>query len=231
VLSPPAHRGWCLVQAPRWGVSRAGGAVWGPQIGPISPTDSEGPEAATLATVRPLGPVRSWVGLGVVRGVQLGPWPLGARWVRWPVTSTGDRHRGWLLHPSPVRTGAWRPGAEAARVLGSQAWAAAPSQVHAPARAVTARPLAERLQTGLPSSSQTWRLPAGTPEFLNQLEGGRDFVDEPPTNSTFCLHTPIAHAVGYRPHSALTCLPGIFMHPHRTDDRGSAKHLWATTAV
>jgi hypothetical protein len=44
---------------------------------------SEGPEAAILATVRPLGPVRSWVGLGVVRGVQLG------RWVRWPVTPTG----------------------------------------------------------------------------------------------------------------------------------------------
>jgi hypothetical protein len=38
---------------------------------------SEGPEAAILATVRPLGPVRSWVGLGVVRGVQLGPWAAG----------------------------------------------------------------------------------------------------------------------------------------------------------
>jgi hypothetical protein len=38
VLSPPAHRGWCLVQAHRWGGSRAGGAVWRSQIGPISPT-------------------------------------------------------------------------------------------------------------------------------------------------------------------------------------------------
>jgi hypothetical protein len=40
VLGPPAHHGWCLVQAhaPRWGVSRAGGAVWGSQIGPISPS-------------------------------------------------------------------------------------------------------------------------------------------------------------------------------------------------
>jgi hypothetical protein len=38
VLGPPAHCGWCLVQAPRWAVSRAGGAVWGSQIGPISPT-------------------------------------------------------------------------------------------------------------------------------------------------------------------------------------------------
>jgi hypothetical protein len=24
-------------------------------------------------------------------------------------------------------------------------------------------------------------------------------------------------------------LPGTFMHPHRIDDRGNAKHLWATT--
>jgi hypothetical protein len=37
----------------------------------------EGPKAAILAAVRPLGPVRSWVGLGVVRGVQLGPWAAG----------------------------------------------------------------------------------------------------------------------------------------------------------
>jgi hypothetical protein len=39
------------------------------------------------------------------------------------------------------------------------------------------------------------------------------------------------HAVGHRPHTALTCLPGTSMHPHRTDDRGSVKHLWATTGV
>jgi hypothetical protein len=38
---------------------------------------SEGPGGEILATVRPLGPVRSWVGLGVVRGVQLGPWAAG----------------------------------------------------------------------------------------------------------------------------------------------------------
>jgi hypothetical protein len=31
----PAHRGWCLVQPPRRGVPRAGGAVWGSQIGTI----------------------------------------------------------------------------------------------------------------------------------------------------------------------------------------------------
>jgi hypothetical protein len=30
-----------------------------------------------LPPVRPLGPVRSWVGLAVVRGVQLGPWAAG----------------------------------------------------------------------------------------------------------------------------------------------------------
>jgi hypothetical protein len=38
---------------------------------------SEGPAAAILAAVRPLGPVRSWAGLDVVRGVQLGPWAAG----------------------------------------------------------------------------------------------------------------------------------------------------------
>jgi hypothetical protein len=35
LLSPPAHRGWCLVQAPRWGAAHAGGAAWGSQIGKI----------------------------------------------------------------------------------------------------------------------------------------------------------------------------------------------------
>jgi hypothetical protein len=146
---------------------------------------SEGPGGEILATVRPLGPVRSWVGLGVVRGVQLGPWPLG-RWVGWPVTSTGDRHRGWLLHPSPVRTGAWRPGAEAARVLGSQAWAAAPSTC--PGTRCNSASFG-RAPSDRPSFFKPDLATAGTPEFLNQLEGGRDFVDEPPTNSTFCLHT------------------------------------------
>jgi hypothetical protein len=33
VLSPAAHRGWWLVQAPRREPPRAGGAVWGSQIG------------------------------------------------------------------------------------------------------------------------------------------------------------------------------------------------------
>jgi hypothetical protein len=40
--------------------------------------NQRGAEAAILATVRPLGPVRSCVGLGVVRGVQLGPWAAGS---------------------------------------------------------------------------------------------------------------------------------------------------------
>jgi hypothetical protein len=35
VLRPPALRGWCLVQAPQWGASRAGGAVWGSQGGKV----------------------------------------------------------------------------------------------------------------------------------------------------------------------------------------------------
>jgi hypothetical protein len=86
---------------------------------------SEGPEAAVLATVRPLGPVRSWGGgVLVVRGVQLDPWAAVGS-----VAGDPDRHRGWLLCLSSVpaaggrgllRTGGWwRPGAEAARVLGS----------------------------------------------------------------------------------------------------------------
>jgi hypothetical protein len=43
----------------------------------------------------------------------------------------------------------------------------------------------------------------------------------PNTPQVFFTYT--VHAVGYRPHTALTCLPGIFMHPHRMDDRGSVK--------
>jgi hypothetical protein len=49
---------------------------------------SEGPGGELLAAVRPLGPVRSWVGLGVVRGAQLGPWAAGFGG-RWPVAPTG----------------------------------------------------------------------------------------------------------------------------------------------
>jgi hypothetical protein len=53
--------------------------------------------------------LRSWVGvgLGVVRGVQLGPWLLWGRWVRWPVTPTGTG-AGWLLCPSSVPAAAGR---------------------------------------------------------------------------------------------------------------------------
>jgi hypothetical protein len=70
-----------------------------------------------------------------------------------------------------------------------------------------------------------------------QLEGGRDFVDEPapihPTLFVFNIHCTRVHAVGHRPRTAFTCLPGIFMHPHRVDDQGSVsvKHLWVTAGV
>jgi hypothetical protein len=59
---------------------------------------SEGPEAAVLSAARPLGPVRSRVGLlGVVRGgSNLAPEPLGS------VAGDPDRHRGWLLCPPLV---------------------------------------------------------------------------------------------------------------------------------
>jgi hypothetical protein len=53
----------------RWHLPLANGK------GPAARSEGEG--GAVLASVRPLGPVRSWVGLGVVRGVQLGPWAAG----------------------------------------------------------------------------------------------------------------------------------------------------------
>jgi hypothetical protein len=56
-------------------------------------------------------------------------------------------------------------------------------------------------------------------------------MSEKPEPGLWPVHPYIVHAVGHRPHTALTCLPGKFMHPHRMDDRGSAKHLWATTGV
>jgi hypothetical protein len=105
---------------------------------------SEKPGAAVLATVRPLGPG--------ARGAELGPagcgpggptWPLG-RLVRWPVapTGTGDGSSA----PPPYR------GLPAGRGLRPRVFSAhrpGPQlQVHAPARAVTARPLAKRFQTG-----------------------------------------------------------------------------------
>jgi hypothetical protein len=53
------------------------------------------------------------------------------------------------------------------------------------------------------SADSYWRTFCRVP----QLEGGRDFVDEPPTHSQL-FFTHIVHAVGHRPHTAVTCLPG-----------------------
>jgi hypothetical protein len=110
-------------------------------VAPRPAARSEGPEAAILATVRPLGPGRSWAGLGVVRGSNLAPGPLGS------VAGGPDRHRGWLLCPSSI------PAAGGPRlrpcVLGSRR--PAPQlqvQVHAPVWGVTPHPLAKRRQTG-----------------------------------------------------------------------------------
>jgi hypothetical protein len=47
----------------------------------------------------PEGGAGIWDGMGVLRGGTT--WPLG-RLVRWPVAGGPDRHRGWLLCPSPV---------------------------------------------------------------------------------------------------------------------------------
>jgi hypothetical protein len=66
---------------------------------------------------------------------------------------------------------------------------------------------------------------------VSQLEGGRDFVDEPQhTPSFFYAHRTCGRvSTPYRIN--LPGLPGIFMHPHRMDDQGSVKHLWETTGV
>jgi hypothetical protein len=83
-----------------------------------------------------------WAGCGP-RGPQLGPWVAGfGGRGRWP-----GRPRGWLLCPSsssvPAAAGrGLRPRVFSAHGPGPQL------QVHAPAWAVTARPLAKRLQTG-----------------------------------------------------------------------------------
>jgi hypothetical protein len=79
-----------------------------------------------------------WAGCGP-GGANLAPGPLGS------VAGDPDRHRGWLLCPSSVPAAAGRglrPRVFSAHGPGPQL------QVHAPARAVTAHPLAKRLQTG-----------------------------------------------------------------------------------
>jgi hypothetical protein len=73
-------------------------------------------------------------------GANLAPGPLGS------VAGDPDRHRGWLLCPSSVPAAAGR-GLRRPRVFSAhRPWPQL--QVHAPARAVTAHPLAKRLQTG-----------------------------------------------------------------------------------
>jgi hypothetical protein len=84
VLGPPAHRGWCLVQAPRWGATRAGGAVWGSQIGQSLSTWGRGRRGrggtVSLGCERPLprGGGR-WRG----RRVGVGGWGCAVHGGRW----------------------------------------------------------------------------------------------------------------------------------------------------
>jgi hypothetical protein len=73
---PPAHHGWCLVQAPRWGVSRAGGAVWGSQIGPISPALSPRVASSPPPRIGPRRPGRGGGGCRVLCVVGQNPHPL-----------------------------------------------------------------------------------------------------------------------------------------------------------
>jgi hypothetical protein len=73
--------------------SEANPATTAPAKGATRPAARlEEPGGALLAPVRPLGPVRSWVGLGVVWGVQLGPWAagFGGRWVTPTGTGAGS---------------------------------------------------------------------------------------------------------------------------------------------
>jgi hypothetical protein len=91
-------------------------------------------------------PVRSWAGLRCGPGGQgsnLPPGPLGS------VAGGPDRRRGaWFLCPSPLDPGPGGWGkARASRVFPARR-SGPQLQVHAPARAVAAHPLAERLQTG-----------------------------------------------------------------------------------
>jgi hypothetical protein len=113
VLRPPAHRGWCLVQAPRWGASRAGGAVWGPQNGKIWTTDSGPAPALPPPLTTPSGragrancakqcelpsipipsrPAASWAlgALGRLIRAATGCWALAGRWAldHAPTTTT-----------------------------------------------------------------------------------------------------------------------------------------------
>jgi hypothetical protein len=48
------------------------------------------------------GELGCWAGLGVLRGVQLGPRPPGPGRLGSVAGEHLDRHRGWLFCPSPV---------------------------------------------------------------------------------------------------------------------------------
>jgi hypothetical protein len=53
-----------------------------------------------------------------------------------------------------------------------------------------------------------------------------------PINKLQTCFTYIVHAVGYRPHTALACLPDIYLCTCTGwMTRARAKHLWATTGI
>jgi hypothetical protein len=93
------------------------------------------------------------------------------------------------------------------------------------------RPLSQRVNR--PRATR----PAGTyqtPEFLNS-KAGEFLSTSSRINPKLFPHKYMVHAVGHRPHTALACLPGIYLCT-RTGwvimvDGGSVKHLWATTGV
>jgi hypothetical protein len=62
---------------------------------------------------------------------------------------------------------------------------------------------------------------AGMPPEFFKLEGGRNFVDEPPINFNY-IHRTCGRAS--TPYRIGLSARDIFMHPHRIDARCSAKH-------
>jgi hypothetical protein len=56
---------------------------------------------------------------------------------------------------------------------------------------------------------------AGTPEFINSKAG--EILSKSPQQTPSFFFTHIVHAVGHRPHTALTCLPGILLYAPAQD--------------
>jgi hypothetical protein len=63
---------------------------------------------------------------------------------------------------------------------------------------------------------------SGTPDFFNSKAG--EILPTSPNALQAFFFIDSVHTAGYRPQTALTCLPGTFMHPH-------SRTGWMTGAV